>query len=169
VRRRGRSGSIYLQDLFDNPALDISLRAGDDVIVEIDRRAFTALGASGAQARVPFPRGDMNVIEALAEVGGLNAQLSDPTGIFVFRREPKAVANRVAQTDVLADNEPFAYVVDLTRPECIFIAKEFQIRDDDTIYITEAPFVAWSRVLEETSSTLDFATTLTRLAETTQN
>lgn len=167
VRRGGRSGSIYLQNLFDNPAVDISLRAGDTVIVEIDRRAFTALGASAVQARVPFPRGDLNVIEALAEIGGLNAQLSDPTGIFIFRREPQAVANRVAQTDTLGNNEPFAYVIDLTRSEGIFIAKEFQIRDDDTIYITEAPFVAWSRVLEATSGTLDFATTLTRLAETT--
>ena len=65
----------------------------------------------------------------------------------------------------MQDREPFAYVIDLTNPGGIFIAKEFQIRDDDTIYITEAPFVAWTRVLEATSQTLNFAVALSRLAD----
>lgn len=162
VRRRGHSGQVYLQELYDNPRNDVALRAGDTIIVEEDRRAFTALGATGAQARVPFPRADINVVEALAEVGGLNGNVSDPTGIFVFRRESAEAANRVTGRKDMMNGEPFAYVIDLTRPSGIFIAKEFQIRDDDTIYITEAPFVAWAKILEATSSTLNFATTLTR-------
>ena len=165
VRRRGSSGQIYLQDLYDNPRMDIALRAGDTIIVEEDRRSFTALGATGAQARVPFPRADINVIEALAEVGGLNGTVSDPTGIFVFRRETSQVANRVTGRHNLTEGEPFAYVIDLTRPSGIFVAKEFQVRDDDTIYITEAPFVAWAKILEATSSTLNFATTIVRTAD----
>ena len=162
VRRRGNSGRIYLQTLYDNPHMDIALRANDTIIIEEDRRAFTALGATGAQARVPFPRADINVVEALAEVGGLNGNVSDPTGIFVFRRETAEIANRVTGRNDLREGEPFAYVIDLTKPSGIFIAKEFQIRDDDTIYITEAPFVAWAKILEATSGTLNFATTLTR-------
>ncbi|NNU81516.1 polysaccharide export protein [Halovulum dunhuangense] len=169
LRRNGRSGRIYLQDLYDDPSLDIALRPDDTIIVEEDRRAFTALGATGAQARVPFPRGDINVIEALAEVGGLNASLSDPTGIFIFRREAADVARTVTGDANAVDGEPFAYVIDLTNPGGIFVAKDFQIRDDDTIYITEAPFVAWSRVLEATAQSLNFATTLTRLAENATN
>ncbi|MSU88100.1 polysaccharide export protein [Rhodobacteraceae bacterium 2CG4] len=165
VRRRSGSGRIYLQDLYENPANDIALRAGDTIIVEEDQRAFTALGATGAQARVPFPRADISAIDALAEVGGLNGNLSDPTGVFVFRREMASVANRVTGRNDMAEGEPFAYVIDLTSPGGIFIAKDFQIRDDDTIYITEAPFVAWTRVLEATSQTLNFAATLTRLGD----
>lgn len=165
VRRGGRTGRIYLQDLYDNPSLDIALRADDTIIVEEDRRAFTALGATGTQARVPFPRGDINVVEALAEVGGLNGNVSDPTGIFIFRREPERIAQRVTGDPTIGSGEPFAYVIDLTSPGGMFIAKDFQIRDDDTIYITEAPFVAWSRVLEATSSTLNFASSAARTAE----
>ncbi|MEO1313002.1 MAG: polysaccharide export protein, partial [Pseudomonadota bacterium] len=67
------------------------------------------------------------------------------------------------------DGEPFAYVINLTQPQGFFVAKDFQIRDEDTIYITEAPFVAWTRILEATSSTLNFATTLTRAVEVTTN
>ena len=65
----------------------------------------------------------------------------------------------------MGEGEPFAYVIDLTRPSGIFVAKEFQVRDDDTIYITEAPFVAWAKILEATSSSLNFATTLTRAVD----
>lgn len=169
VRRRGETGAIFLQDLYDFPGLDIALRSNDTIIVEEDRRSFTALGATGAQARIPFPRGEISVVEALAEVGGLNGSLSDPTGVFIFRREPRDVANRVTGRNDMVDGEPFAYVINLTQPQGFFVAKDFQIRDEDTIYITEAPFVAWTRILEATSSTLNFATTLTRAVEVTTN
>ncbi|MEM8869916.1 MAG: polysaccharide biosynthesis/export family protein [Pseudomonadota bacterium] len=167
VRRRGATGAVFLQDLYDFPGLDIALRSNDTIIVEEDRRSFTALGATGAQARVPFPRGEINLVEALAEVAGLNGNLSDPTGVFVFRREPRDVANRVTGRNDMVEDEPFAYVINLTQPQGFFVAKDFQIRDEDTIYITEAPFVAWARILEATSSTLNFATTLTRVVEAT--
>jgi polysaccharide export outer membrane protein len=40
-----------------------------------------------------------------------------------------------------------AYVLDLTKPDGMFSAREFIIRDEDTIYVTEAPFAAWTGVL----------------------
>ncbi|WP_112322556.1 polysaccharide biosynthesis/export family protein [Oceanibium sediminis] len=165
VRRDGRSGTVYLQDIYDNPSFDIALRAGDTIIVEEDRRSFTAMGATGTQALVPFPFGDINVVEALAAVGGLNGTLSDPTGIFIFRRERESIARKVTGDPAVGAEEPFAYVIDLTNPGGIFLAKDFQIRDGDTIYITEAPFVAWTRVLDATSRTLNFATVLTRTVD----
>ena len=47
----------------------------------------------------------------------------------------------------LVGPQRMAYLLDLTRPEGLFSAREFIIRDEDTIYITEAPFASWSRVL----------------------
>ena len=102
LQRGGRSGQIWLQDLYDNPALDVALRAGDRIIVEQDRRSFTALGASGDQARIPFTKRDMTAIEALGEAGGLDGQAADPTGVFVFRLELADVANRATgRTDLV--------------------------------------------------------------------
>ncbi|MHA3914223.1 polysaccharide biosynthesis/export family protein [Halovulum sp. GXIMD14793] len=165
VRRGSSTGRIFLQELYDNPSVDVALRPNDKIIVEEDRRAFTALGATGTQARVPFPRAEINVIEALAEVGGLDGNTSDPTGIFVFRREPRSVGQNVTGNPSIGENAPFAYVIDLTKPTGFFIAKEFQVRDDDTIYITQAPFVSWAKVLQATSSTLDLTANIARTAE----
>ncbi|QHQ37249.1 polysaccharide export protein [Algicella marina] len=165
VRRGGTTGRIFLQDLYDDPRLDVALRANDKIIVEEDRRTFTALGATSTQARVPFPQGRMSVVEAVAEVGGLNGNTSDPTGIFVFRREVQSIANKVTGRNDLGENEPFVYVIDLTRPDGVFLAKEFQVRDKDTIYITEAPFVAWTKILTATSQTLSFTADVVRVGD----
>ena len=43
----------------------------------------------------PFNKRDISVIEAIATVGGLDGRTANPSGVFVFRDEPAAVANRV--------------------------------------------------------------------------
>ena len=54
MERGGRTGRIWLQDLYDNPALDIALRPDDRIIVEEDRRSFTALGATDGPGAGPL-------------------------------------------------------------------------------------------------------------------
>jgi polysaccharide biosynthesis/export protein len=147
MERGGRTGRIWLQDLYDRPAYDVALRPGDRIIVEEDRRSFTALGASTTQERVAFSKRDMSALEAIAAAGGLDGRAADPTGVFIFRQEDSAVANRVLGRRDLVGPQRVAYLLDLTRPEGLFSAREFIIRDEDTVYITEAPFASWSRVL----------------------
>jgi polysaccharide export outer membrane protein len=147
LERDGRSGRIWLQDLYDDGRLDVALRPGDRIVVEEDRRSFTALGATTGQARVPFNKRDMSALEAIATAGGLDARFADPTGVFVFRQEPAAIANRVLGRPDLVGPQRMAYILNLTRPDGMFAAREFIIRDEDTIYVTQAPFSAWTGVL----------------------
>ena len=157
LERGGRTGRIWLQDLYDNPRYDVALRPGDRVIVEEDRRSFTALGASTVQQRVPFNVRDMSAVEAIAAAGGLDGRSADPTGVFVFRQESAEVANRVLGRRDLVGPQRMAYLIDLTRPEGLFSAREFVIRDGDTLYVTEAPFASWSRVLAVATTTVSLA------------
>lgn len=169
ILRGTTSGSIWLQDLYDSPMADVALRPGDRIIIEEDRRAFTALGATGGQTRIPFTSKDLNVLEALADVGGLNSQLADPKGIFIFREEPSYIANRVLGREDLRAPQRFAYIIDLTQPMGMFTARGFNIRDGDTIYVTEAPFVRWQKVLSATLGTINFAGSVAATASTIQN
>jgi polysaccharide export outer membrane protein len=152
MERGGRTGRIWLQDLYDNPAYDVALRPGDRIIVEEDRRSFTALGATTDQARVPFNKRDMSAIEAIAASGGLDGRSANPTGVFIFREEPADVANRVLGRADLVGPQNMAYLVDLTKPDGMFAARDFIIRDEDTVYITEAPLASWGRVLALTAT-----------------
>ena len=147
VSRGGQTGKVWLQDLYANPGLDIALRPGDQIVVERDTRAFTALGATGAQNRVPFETQTLSAIEAIAIVGGLNSATADPTGVFVFRNEPAEIANAVLARNDLTGDQRFVYVLDLTQPTGMFEARDFLIRDGDTVYVTEAPFVQWQKTL----------------------
>lgn len=154
VERNGRVGRVWLQDLYDTPAYDIALRGGDKIIVEQDRRAFTALGATEQQARVNFTKPNMSAIEAIAAAGGLDGDAADPTGIFVFRAERADVASRVLGGASVSGPQRMAYVMNLTKPEGMFAAREFTIRDEDTVYITEAPFKAWRQIIGLTATTV---------------
>ncbi len=160
VTRGGQSGKVWLEDLYANPALDIALRAGDKITIERDTRAFTALGATGTQSRVPFETQTLSAIEAIATVGGLNTAAADPTGVFVFRNEPAEIANAVLGRSDLTGDQRFVYVLDLTQPTGMFEARDFLIRDGDTVYVTEAPFVQWDKTLSAITGSAGAASSL---------
>jgi len=157
ITRGSISDRIWLTDLYENPVLDIALRNGDRILVQEDTRAFVALGATGAQNRVPFQSQTLSAIEAIAQVGGLNPNAADPTGVFVFRNEPAAIANHVLGRNDLVGDQRFAYVLDLTQPMGMFMARDFVIRDGDTVYVTEAPFVQWQRTIAALTGSLGAA------------
>jgi len=165
VIRGGQKGKIWFQDLYSHPGMDIALRGGDRILVEQDTRSFTALGATGAQSRVLFEIQTLSAVEALAQVGGLLSTASDPTGVFVFRNEPAEIANRVMGRNDLQGDQRLVYVLDLTRPNGMFEARDFVIRDQDTVYVTEAPFTQWSKAIAAVTGSLGAVTTLTGAAD----
>ena len=147
VIRGSERGQVWFEDLYDNPELDIALREGDRIFVEQDTRTFTALGATAAQARVQFESQTISAIEALAQVGGLVSSSSDPTGVFVLRNEAAEVANQVLGRDDLIGDQRMIYVLNLEEPNGLFLARDFVIRDEDTLYVTEAPYAQWSKTI----------------------
>lgn len=143
--RGDQKGTVWYEDLFRNPKLDVAVRGGDRILVEEDSRSYIALGATGGQSRVAFESQDLSALEALAQVGGLLTLSSDPTGIFVLRKERQDVARNVMGRADLQGDQRMIYLLNLTAPNGLFIARDFVIRDDDTIYVTEAPYAQWSK------------------------
>jgi polysaccharide export outer membrane protein len=160
VTRGSKTDKIWLEDLYANPALDIALRPGDRIVVERDTRAYVAMGATGSQNRVAFESQTLSAIEAIAQVGGLNSTTADPTGVFVFRNEPAEIANSVLGRSDLTGDQRMVYVLDLTQPTGMFEARDFLIRDGDTVYVTEAPFVQWQRTISAVTGTVGAASTI---------
>lgn len=164
VKRGNNTGKVWLTDLYSNASNDIALRPGDVILVEEDQRSFTALGALGGQTRVPLGNESINAVEAVAMVGGLNSHLADPTGVFVLRDEPEQVASRVLGKSVQG-SQRIAYVLDLTRPNGLFLARDFLIRDEDTVYVTEAPYVQWQKRLAALIGPINSANSVQNLTD----
>ncbi len=154
VVRGNQTGVAWFKDLYDNPAMDIALRGGDKVMVERDTRTFTALGATGTQNRVAFESQTITAIEAIAQVGGLSSNMADPTGVFVLRNEPEEIARQLVGDNTLIGTQRMIYVLDLTQPNGMFMARDFAIRDGDTVYVTEAPFVQFNKTIAAITGTL---------------
>ncbi len=154
LTRGNQTGSIWFEDLYDHPGHDVALRGGDRIMVQRDTRSFTVLGATGTQNRVPFESQALSAIEAIASVGGLAPASADPTGVFVFRNEPEPIARQLVGNDTLTGTQRVVYVLDLTRPNGMFMARDFNIRDGDTVYVTEAPYTQFSKIIAALTGTL---------------
>ncbi len=164
VTRGTKTGTVWLKDLYENPKMDIALRGGDVILVEQDTRSFTSLGATGSQARVPFETQTLSALEAIATVGGLQTGLADPTGVFVFRNEPAEIAAVVLGRNDLVGDQRMVYLLDLTSPNGMFLARDFVIRDGDTVYVTEAPYVQWQKSLSAITGSLGPVNSVSNLA-----
>ncbi len=160
VIRNGERGTVWFEDLYDHPEYDIALRPGDRILVEGDTRSFTALGATGAQSRVRFESQTLSGIEAIAQVGGLMSNAADPTGVFIMRNEPAEIANMVLGRSDLQGAQRMVYVLDLTEPNGMFMARDFAVRDGDTLYVTEAPFTQWNKTISAMTGSLGAVNTL---------
>ena len=108
-------------------------------------------------------KGQVLLLEAIAQVGGLSTTAADPKGVFVFRNEPQNIANAVLGRDDLIGAQRMVYVLDLTKPNGMFHARDFVIRDDDTLYVTEAPFTQWDKTISALTGSASSVSGLTTL------
>ncbi len=146
VRRGGQVERVWLQDIYTSPSADIALRGGDVINIERDPRSFSALGEFGTQTQVDFPGRDISLMEAIARLGGLNGSTANPRGVFVLRAERPEIYNRFGQRNVAAPVR-VAYVMDLTRPAAFFTAANFAVRDGDIVFVSEAPYVQFLKII----------------------
>ena len=165
IRGQLRS-EVWLDELYDRPEMDIALRDGDRILIEADQRSFVIMGATGRQAQVSFDQREISALEALSRVGGLSAYQADPKGVFVLRKEDQSIARRVVGDAEIKGEQHLIYVLNLTEPDALFLARDFTIRDEDTVYITEAPITTWDKTLRGIMGSLG---TTTSFANTGNN
>lgn len=130
---------------------NMQLRAGDEVILETNAKVFNAMGAVKQTGQVEFSKSNPTLLDALSQVGGLDNNNSSNTGVFVFRlREEKAW---VDSNDKWQEG-PVIFKFNMSKPEMMFIAQAFGVKPDDTIYVTTAPSIEWTRSLQPIATTL---------------
>jgi len=137
VRRRGE---VILDKQFAEllAGADVGIQKGDEIVVRPNFQAYTVLGAVTKAGNVPLTKGNMSLLEALGEVGGLSDQRANKTGVYLFRmgdiQENPSVRARV-------------FRLDLMQPVSIFVAQQFGMQSRDVIYVTNAPLYEYDKVL----------------------
>ena len=133
VVRGAKKAEIRLDAVLADSSNDIWLRANDILQVTSKPKYFTALGSVKGQKRYTFESEYLSLSEAVAQAGGLIDALSDSSGVFLFRYEPRIIMKSydsniqsVNQSDVLV---PLIYQIDLSQAESFFLASQFMLQD----------------------------------------
>lgn len=137
--RGGTAHGIPLRQLFSSPALDVSLRGGDKVLIEEDTRSFIALGAAGRQSTIPFDRDPLNALDAMSLMGGVNPGRANLKGVLILR---EYAPNQLRQDGRGPDRTRVVFALDLTTADGLFSAGNFGIADGDLILVTESPLTS---------------------------
>lgn len=140
---RGKQTVIMpMQTLLARPEENVYVRAQDTITLIRRPQTFTAFGATGRNNIVPFEAVGITLEEAVAKAGGLLDQRADPKGVYLLRFEDAHLAREIAPpgTIIPAGNRvPVIYRLDMRQATSIFLARQFQIRDKDALYVANAP------------------------------
>lgn len=159
VRRGDRSGADNLARIYADPARDIALRPQDTILLQQKIARFSVLGAASIQAELEFPSNPLNLLGALGAARGLRDLDADPRAIFVFRWEDPALADALLpgpRPEGVPDGpgRPIVYRLNMTDPEALFVARSFQMRDGDAVFVSNAPLAELRKFLQLFTSVL---------------
>lgn len=141
LTRGNRTARVPFTRIMSDPRENIYLRPDDVVAVLREPQYYMAVGATGANAQVPFEAGGVTLSQAIAKVGGLQDFRADPKGVFVFRYEPDAIARLLRPGSSLLGQGavPVVYRIDMSDPNNIFLAQRFRMFHRDVLYISNSP------------------------------
>jgi polysaccharide export outer membrane protein len=155
VSRGGRVAYMPLEAVIRDPAQNIRLGPNDVVTALYKPFSFTALGATNTSAEIPFEATGLTLAQALGRVGGLKDERANIRGAYIFRFEDPAALDPAiaARARPTPDGRiPVIYRVDLRKPETLFVAQGFPMRDKDVLYVTNAPLTDIQRFVSILSS-----------------
>ena len=164
LERGGRRATVPFGALVYQPSNNISVHAGDTIYVYTEPQTFLAFGAttSGAAAvggaggaggaagsQLKFDAWRVTLAEAMAKAGGLNDVLAEPASVFLYRGEPREVAQRLGVDCSKFEGPiiPIIYNVNLRDPAGFFLARAFEIRNKDVLYVSNATSVQVTKFL----------------------
>lgn len=159
IMRGGTTADVRINDIVENPALDVSIRPGDRLMLVDDPRTYSILGASGRVEQVPFRRSSVSLAEAIATAGGTNPNLGDPAAIFLFRYI----------RDTKGQEVPRVYHINMMQTGAYFIAQKFTMQDNDVLYFGNAAANQPSKLVQLISQLFSPVLTVTSAVSVVQN
>ena len=150
LTRDDRTVTVPMQVLLQRPEEDVYAQPGDVITLARQPQQFMMFGAVPRTGEIPFDALGISLTEAIAKAGGLLTQQADPDGLFVLRYEQPDVAKLFAdgQSIVQADTAvPVIYHLNMRQPLAMLDAQRFAIRNDDIVYVSDAPLTNVQKVL----------------------
>lgn len=159
VNRGMQSVEMPMSDLLNDARQNIVLQPGDVVSVNYQSKSYTVLGATIKNDEINYEANGISLMQALARAGGLNDNRADSRGVFIFRYETPMMLT-YDQLDKVPDQFkqtgriPVVYRLNLKDPMNYLVAQNFPIKNNDVIYVSNAPATEFSKFLNMVSQTV---------------
>jgi polysaccharide biosynthesis/export protein len=171
LERQGRRAAVPFGALIYEPGNNIWAWPGDTIYLYKEPQTFLAFGASGQQGEFQFSAGSqssawrMTLAEAVASAGGLLDVQADPGSVFLYRREPRELAEKLGVdcSKMVGPTVPVVYSVSFADPAGYFLATRMQMRNKDVIFVANAQAVEitkWAQFLSTVITTANDAAVL---------
>ena len=146
--------SLPLIQITQDPRQNIFLQSGDVITSTLQPYSFTALGASGKAGEINFESQGISLAKALGRVGGLQDNLADASGVFIFRYENPEILNLAENTPAANANHkiPVVYRINLKDADAMFYTQNFPMRDQDVMFVANAPISDLQKFLKVVSA-----------------
>ena len=149
LERHGRRAAVPFGAMIYEPGNNIWAWPNDTIYLYKEPQTFLAFGASGQQGQLPFTAGSgssawrMTLAEAVAAAGGLLDVQADPGSVFLYRREPRELAEKLGVDCSKMDGPtvPVVYSVSFADPAGYFLATRVQMHNKDVIFAANAQSV----------------------------
>lgn len=135
LQRQGKSYEIPLDSLLKDPAKNVIMRGGDQLIIEEEERYFIAVGATEKEQLVYFHQEHITAMEAVSILGGLNDARANPQSLFVLRQYKR---DHVRTDGAGPGSEHVIFQFDLTKADTLFGAKNFLVQPGDIVVASES-------------------------------
>lgn len=134
--------SVPFNTIVSDAHENIFVRPNDVLTVVRSPQTFSAFGSTGRNASVPFEAAGISLEEAIARAGGLLDSRADPAGIFLLRFEPAKLVHALVPDRAMPSEGnlmPVIYRLDLRDTSAFFLARAFQMKDKDILYVANSP------------------------------
>jgi polysaccharide export outer membrane protein len=150
LERKGKRATVPFGALVYEPANNVWVHPEDSIYVYREPQVFLAFGASGQQGQFPFNMWKISMTQAMAMAGGLLDAQAEPAGVYVYRREPRELAERLGVdcSKYVGPTVPVVYNVDFRDPAGYFLATKFQMRDKDLLFAANAATTDTAKVFQ---------------------
>jgi polysaccharide export outer membrane protein len=143
LERKGHRAAVPFGALVYEPANNIWVHPSDTIYVYQEAQTFLAFGAAGQQGQFPFGQWRLTLAEALGKAGGLLDIQADPASVYLYRREPRELAEKLGVDCSKFDGPivPVIYNVSFRDPAGYFLGTKFAMRNKDVVFAANAASV----------------------------
>jgi polysaccharide biosynthesis/export protein len=147
LERQGRRAAVPFGALIYEPQNNVWVWPGDTIYVYREPQTFLAFGAAGQQGQIPFGQWRLTLAEAIGLAGGLLDVQSDPGSVYLYRREPRELAQRLGIdcSKYEGPTVPVVYHASFKDPGGYFLATKVQMYNKDVIFAANSQSVQVSK------------------------